>query len=174
MASVADISVAWNVFLHFSTRIEHCLSFYYLIHAVDTIIVFLQTGDLSSKECDLSLLVLCSHPQVVALVDEFGVLVLVPLEVSLLVLDVPPQSGALAVPEVDLVPVLPRRLFKQVDLLLQLLLVEVPLPHHRLQLLDALSERPFIGIVSRSHLSHARLLSLQAVLLHRHLCHSIL
>jgi len=77
-----------------------------LVHAIDAVVVFLKTRDLSTKKSNFTLQVFSSNSKIIAFIDELSVLILVSLEMSLLVFDITSQGGAFAVPEVDFVSIL--------------------------------------------------------------------
>lgn len=164
LASVADIAVTWDIFLELAICIKDGFSLDYLVHAIDSVIVFLQPRYLPSQQSNLSLKIFGSHFEVVAFIDHLGVLILVSLQVSLLIFNITSKRRAFSVPEIDLIAILSGRLFKERDLSLQLLFVEIALPQDRFKLLDTLGKSTLVSIVSSTDLSHAGLLTLQSIL----------
>lgn len=85
---------------------EDGFAFYNLIHAIDSVIVLLQAAHLTAQKLNFSLHVVDADFKVVILIQKLCVLIFVPEQMSFLVLNVSAKCGTLAVPEVNLVPVL--------------------------------------------------------------------
>ena len=122
-----SVGSSLDVFLLFAAAHEHRVFLYNLIHAVDALVIFLETADLSSQQVDLALHVVNADLEVIVLVDQLDVLFLVAEDVAFLVINITSESRALAVPEVYLVAVLTCTLLKEYDLRLYILAVNLSL-----------------------------------------------